>query len=202
MARDRFVEMQIKKIPQKYPLTAGGKALEISINVESGDTTLDFDTDEGYQLKIEDSSVIAVTIIAKNFYGSRHALETLSQIIVHDELYHEVKILNSVEIEDSPMFKHRGISMDTARNYYPVDVIKRTLNGLAIDKLNSFHWHITDSQSFPMVVKSHPDFTKYGAYSKNKVYTADDIKDIVKFGLSRGVKVIPELDAPAHVGEG
>lgn len=68
--------------------------------------------------------------------------------------------------------------------------------------LNFFKKIVNSSQSFPMVVKSHPDFTQYGAYSKKKVYTAEDIKDIVKFGRSRGVKVIPELDAPAHIGEG
>lgn len=111
MTRDRFVEMQLKKIPSKYPLTPGGKALEISVNIESGDMTLDLETDESYKLKIGDTitSDVAVTIIANNFYGVRHALETLSQLIVHDELNHDMKILHYVDIEDSPMFKHRGI---------------------------------------------------------------------------------------------
>lgn len=204
MASSRFLEMQLKKIPEKYPLTPGGKSIKISITAESEDLTLDYDTDESYQLNLDArfGSEVFVTISAKNFYGVRHALETLSQLIVHDDLNHEMKIIQYADIHDTPAFKHRGISMDTSRNFYPVDVIKRTLNGLAMDKMNSFHWHITDSQSFPMVIKSHPDFTRYGAYSPKKVYTAEDIKDIVKFGKSRGVKVIPEFDQPTHIGHG
>lgn len=45
-------------------------------------------------------------------------------------------------------------------------------------KLNVFHWHITDSQSFPLVLKSHPDLSNLGAYSRDKIYTADDVDDV------------------------
>lgn len=204
MARERFLEMQMKKIPQKYPLVPGGKAVEIEVIVENDDMKLDYDTIESYKLTVENLSPTEITIkiAAKTFYGARHAFETLSQMIIHDELNHEIKILSSVEIEDSPMFRHRGISLDTARNYYPVSFLKKTINGLAMDKLNSLHWHITDSQSWPMSVKSHPDFTLYGAYSAKKIYTAEDIKEIVKYGRARGIRIIPELDAPAHIGAG
>lgn len=204
MARTRFLEMQMKKIPEKYPLTPGGKSIKILITVESEDYTLDYDIDESYKLTVDAriGTEVSVIISAKTFYGARHALETLSQLIIHDELNNDLKIILYADIHDSPQFKHRGISMDTSRNYYSVDVIKKTLNGLAMDKMNSFHWHITDSQSFPMVVKSHPDFTRYGAYSPKKVYTAENIKEIVKFGKSRGIRVIPEFDQPTHIGHG
>lgn len=49
---------------------------------------------------------------------------------------------------------------------------------MAMVKLNTFHWHITDSQSFPLVLESHPDLSKLGAYSPHKVYTPQDIADV------------------------
>lgn len=73
---------------------------------------------------------------------------------------------------------------------------------MAMTKLNTFHWHITDSQSFPLILKSHPDLAQLGAYSPDKVYTADDVSEILDYAHIRGVRVLPEFDAPAHVGEG
>lgn len=73
---------------------------------------------------------------------------------------------------------------------------------MALVKMNVFHWHITDSQSFPMYLPSHPELSTDGAYSPHKIYTPSDIADIVAYAKKRGVQVIPEFDAPSHVGEG
>lgn len=73
---------------------------------------------------------------------------------------------------------------------------------MSLSKLNVFHWHVTDSHSFPLEVASQPQLSRYGAYSPEKVYSEQDVKDIVEYGKVRGVAVIPEFDAPAHVGEG
>lgn len=75
-------------------------------------------------------------------------------------------------------------------------------DAMAVVKLNTFHWHITDSASFPLEVKSQPELYKLGAYSPRKVYSHEDIVDIVEYGRVRGIRVMPEFDAPAHVGEG
>lgn len=92
--------------------------------------------------------------------------------------------------------------LDTSRNYFSVQSIKRTIHAMSLSKLNVFHWHVTDSHSFPLVVAGQPDLSKYGAYRPEKIYTAADVKEIVEYGRVRGVAVIPEFDAPAHVGEG
>lgn len=141
-------------------------------------------------------------ITATNFYGARNGLETLSQLIVYDNIRNEILIVGSVEITDEPKYPYRGLLMDTARNFFSLESIKRTLEGMAMVKLNSFHWHITDSHSFPFVMESQPELSKLGAYSPEKVYTKEDIDEIVKFGKARGIRVMPEFDAPAHVGEG
>lgn len=92
--------------------------------------------------------------------------------------------------------------LDTSRHFFSVDAIKRTLVGMSHSKLNRFHWHLTDSQSFPFVSKYYPELAKYGAYSSGEIYTHDDVKDIVNFAQVRGIQIIPEIDAPAHAGNG
>jgi hexosaminidase len=73
---------------------------------------------------------------------------------------------------------------------------------MAMVKMNIFHWHITDSGSFPMELKSHPNLSKSGAFSKDHIYKIEAIKEVVLFAKMRGVLVLPEFDAPAHVSEG
>ena len=68
--------------------------------------------------------------------------------------------------------------------------------------MNVFHWHITDSHSFPLEIKGIPELAEWGSYSKHQIYTQNDIKAIVEYARVRGVKVLPEFDAPAHVGNG
>jgi hexosaminidase len=196
--------MQRKKILIPNYQLKPGKKLRVSFAyIGTNNISLTYDTKEGYRLTVfEYNDEVLAEIYAENFYGARHALETLDQLIVFDDFNDELVILNRVEIEDQPRFKHRGISVDTSRNFYPVENIKRTIEGLAMVKMNTFHWHITDSQSIPIEFKSRPELTKLGAYSPDKVYKAAEIKDIVQFAKVRGVRVIPEFDTPAHVGEG
>lgn len=73
---------------------------------------------------------------------------------------------------------------------------------MSLVKLNRFHWHMTDSQSFPFVSQRYPDLSIYGAYSSKEVYTHDDVKEIVEFATVRGIQIITEIDAPAHAGNG
>ncbi|XP_059613001.1 chitooligosaccharidolytic beta-N-acetylglucosaminidase isoform X2 [Phlebotomus argentipes] len=201
--RQRFLDQVKAKVTKSHVLKRGGKKVVVEIVVNKEELTFNFDTDESYRLQVtEEVGNVAVKIVAPTYYGARHAVETLSQLIIYDDIRTELQLISDVTIEDAPAFKHRGISLDTSRNYYSVEAIKRTIDALAMVKLNTYHWHITDSHSFPVVIKSQPDLSDYGAYTPEKIYTAEDVRDIVKYARIRGVRVIPEFDAPAHVGEG
>ncbi|CAG9785408.1 unnamed protein product [Diatraea saccharalis] len=113
-----------------------------------------------------------------------------------------MQMVRDVKVTDKPVYPYRGLLLDTARNFYTVESIKNTIDAMASVKLNTFHWHITDSQSFPFESSRRPQLTKLGKLGANKVYTKEAIRDVVRFGLERGVRVLPEFDAPAHVGEG
>ncbi|XP_055687641.1 chitooligosaccharidolytic beta-N-acetylglucosaminidase-like isoform X2 [Lutzomyia longipalpis] len=201
--QQRFFDQIKAKVVKNHVLRHGGKKVMVDIAVDREDLTFDFNTDESYKVDVkEEDGNVGVKITAPTYYGARHGVETLAQLIVYDNIRTELQIPSSVNIEDAPVFKHRGISLDTSRNYFSVDAIKKTIDALAMVKLNTFHWHITDSHSFPVIIKSHPDLADYGAYTPEQIYTADDVRDVVRYARIRGVRVIPEFDAPAHVGEG
>ncbi|XP_031786714.1 chitooligosaccharidolytic beta-N-acetylglucosaminidase isoform X2 [Nasonia vitripennis] len=201
---DRLKE-NVKTLPGSKAIKKGyGLTINVDAQFDVTSAKLTLGTSEAYTIAIhqqEDGELIA-DVSGKNYFGVRHALETLSQLIVYDDLYGDVKIVRDVYIKDEPAFPYRGILLDTARNFMDKASILRTIEAMAMSKMNTFHWHITDSHSFPYVSRTWPKFSKYGAYTPDKIYTEQDIKEIVKFGLVRGVRVLPEFDAPAHVGEG
>lgn len=75
-----------------------------------------------------DKQKITVEIIAPNYFGARHGLETLSQLIVFDEFSKKYWIPKDIYVEDAPVYKHRGILMDTSRSFYSISSIKRTIS--------------------------------------------------------------------------
>jgi len=72
--------------------------------------------------------------------------------------------------------------IDTSRHFLPKTAILQIVDGLRISKLNILHIHFTDSDSFPLEVKSYPDITIEGAYSPEEIYTAKDVTEMIEYG--------------------
>ncbi|XP_057662875.1 probable beta-hexosaminidase fdl isoform X1 [Diorhabda carinulata] len=175
----------------------------IKINVSSEELRPTLQTDESYYISIEkNNKSVIVNIVSESYFGARHALETLSQLIWFDETSQNLQIYHGVEIKDKPAFPHRGLMVDTSRNFFPINKLLKVIDGMAANKLNVFHLHLTDSVSFPIVLPSNPWLAKYGAYSQKKTYTPDDIKGLIEYARIRGIRVILEIDSPSHVNEG
>ena len=119
-----------------------------------------------------------VNITSENYFGFRLALETLDQLIVLNDINEKLIMPTNVDIEDSPKYPYRGVMLDSARNFLSVNTIKRTIEAMAINKLNTLHWHLTDTQSFPFYSKSVPDLSLYGAYSPSRIYSEKDIENV------------------------
>ena len=98
-----------------------------------------------------------------------------------------------MKLEKTYIFRYRGLMLDTSRHYFSVEAIKRTLAGMSHAKLNRFHWHMTDSQSFPFVSKYYPELAAHGAYSERETYTSDDVKEVVAYAKLRGIQVESEF---------
>ncbi|KAF3453205.1 hypothetical protein FNV43_RR03644 [Rhamnella rubrinervis] len=100
-------------------------------------------------------------------------------------------------IIDQPRFSYRGLLIDTSRHYLPLLVIKHVIDSMTYSKLNVLHWHIVDTQSFPLEIPSYPKLWN-GAYSATERYTIEDAKEIVSYAQRRGINVLPEIDVPGH----
>lgn len=55
-------------------------------------------------------------------------------------------------IDDKPDYVWRGLMLDSSRHFLSIDAIKHTIDALMYNKMSVLHWHITDEDSFPMVV--------------------------------------------------
>jgi hypothetical protein len=100
---------------------------------------------------------------------------------------------------DRPWRPWRGLSLDTARHWLPVPALLSLVDGLAASKMNVLHWHFADAQSFPLQLASHPELARLGAWDADRTYSAGDVAVVVRHAAARGVRVVPELDMPAHV---
>ncbi|KPI94536.1 Beta-hexosaminidase subunit alpha [Papilio xuthus] len=149
--------------------------------------------DEKYRLNVSAVSVLT----SASVWGILRGLETFAQkfYISHD--MNELRINTSVVV-DFPAYAHRGLLLDTGRHYISVPNILLTLDAMTINKMNVFHWHIVDDQSFPYQSEKFPDLSLYGAYHSSMVYTKDDIARIVEYARLRGIRVLPEFDVPGH----
>ena len=146
--------------------------------------------DESYQLEIQSNKI---TINANSDLGAIHALETLLQLLQNNSNSY---YFPTATISDFPRFTWRGLMIDGARHFQPVDVIKRNLDAMAAVKMNVFHWHLTDDQGWRIELKNHPKLTQLA--SDGNYYTQEEIKNIVKYADERGIMVVPEIDVPGH----
>ncbi len=100
-------------------------------------------------------------------------------------------------VVDAPDLEHRGIMIDSSRHYLSVEMVKQTIDSLMYNKMNVLHWHIVDEDYFPLVVPDLPGLASAGAHD-NQTYSPQQVQDVVLYAMKRGVRVIPEIDSPAH----
>lgn len=156
--------------------------------------------DEAYWLTVTPR---AITIAAADARGLFWGVQTLRQLL---PLQQEVPpAIPAVSIEDAPRYAWRGVMLDTARHFYPVDFIKQQIDLMSYYKFDVFHWHLTDDQGWRIQIKRYPKLTSVGAWRKEAdgsryggFYTQDQIRDVVAYARERNVMVVPEIEMPGH----
>ena len=164
------------------------------------------------------------TVKASGLNGVLYALETMKQMLPV-EIYtgspatDATWTLPYMKIQDKPRFGYRGMHLDVSRHFFDVDQVKKYLDIMAIHKLNTFHWHLTDDQGWRIEIKKYPELTQKGSIRKETVkghrkanlgydgipygegmwYTQDQIREVVAYAASKGIRVIPEIDLPGHM---
>lgn len=86
--------------------------------------------------------------------------------------------------------------IDTSRHFLPMTTVRRAIDSIAFSKLNVLHWHIIDEDAFPMQVPTVPELSEYG--SVGGLISPADIRSIIDYAKDRGIRVVPEIDTPAH----
>ncbi|HWE85118.1 MAG TPA: family 20 glycosylhydrolase [Terracidiphilus sp.] len=164
---------------------------ELTIQVAGPDGAIQgVDEDESYKLDVRAG---AANLAAATDVGAIHGLETFLQLVT---ISNGACRLPAVTIDDAPRFPWRGFMLDVSRHFEPIDVVKRTLDGMAVAKLNVFHWHLSDDQGFRAESKKFPKFTEVA--SDGLYYTQDQMREVVAYARARGIRVVPEFDMPGH----
>ena len=167
---------------------AGSVIQTLAVTVSSVNETLDRGINESYTLAVTGQ---VATARAGTVYGALHAMETFAQIV-------QLGLLtDNLHVVDSPLWTHRGLMVDTARRFLPIPLLENLIDGLSYSKMNVLHLHLTDEPAVRFESKVYPELT---AGLGQAFYTQDQLASLVAYAKSRGVRVVPELDVPAHSG--
>ncbi len=146
--------------------------------------------DESYALTV---TPVQAVLRAATVQGALHGLATLQQLLQSDA---SGWYLPAVTIQDRPRFPWRGLMIDPCRHWQPMQVIKRTIDGMALVKLNVLHLHLTEDQGFRIESKRFPRLHELG--SDGLYFTQDEMREIIAYATERCIRVVPEFDMPGH----
>lgn len=169
---------------------------------------------EEYSLRIHAKGIeIRGGEYAGVFNGIQSLLQLLSPEIYAKKINFPTEV-PLVEIKDAPQYSYRGLLLDVARTFQPVNEVKRVIDYMAYCKLNKLHFHLVDSPGWRLELKKYPHIAsvggfrggdsplhpiygnfdqKYGGY-----YTQEELRDIVAYASQRNIEIIPEIDMPGH----
>lgn len=195
--------------------SSAGNSENIKLEI---DNTID--NTEGYKLSVKyDAIVISGKTNIGVFYGIQSLRQLLPAEIENSDNEITALTIPAVEIRDSPRYKYRGMHLDVGRHFFPVASVKKYIDLIAMHKMNSFHWHLTEDQGWRVEIKKYPKLTEVGGFrkgtaiglagTKNLPYTYDDvryggfytqeeIKEVVAYAGARHITVIPEIELPGH----
>lgn len=176
---------------------------------------------EGYIIDISDKKI---NLVAPDAAGLFYAFESLKQLLPAG-FYSKSASQGSnwtapaVHILDYPRFAYRGMHLDVSRHFFPTSFIKKYLDLLARYKINTFHWHLTDSHGWRLEIKQYPKLTAVGAWRADRkdipmidakptgrdepatyggYYTQQEVKEIIQYAKDRFITIIPEIEMPGH----
>ena len=199
------------------------KPRSIELRLDEQEATLGA---EGYRIS---SSPDGVRIIAAQPAGLFYGVQTLRQLLPVSAFDKKVKLgegwsVPGCEIVDRPRFGWRGMHLDESRHFFGGKFVREYIDWLAVHKMNTFHWHLTDDGGWRIEIKKYPKLTDIGAWREEQpvewsyqglkflgkssgkklyggFYTQKEIKDIVKYAADRFITIVPEIEMPGHSTE-
>jgi hexosaminidase len=193
----------------KVPVTTGTSPAKNSIFVTIG-TASDYQdaagrtSYEGYSIDVTSKGIVITGASPLGvWWGTRSILQ---QGVLSDS-----KLTLGSAI-DTPGWGIRGTFIDAGRHYYPPDFIIDLCGYLSFFKQNTFHLHLSDSVTVNPDISHEQQLNDYSAFRlnspspvvegllqlANESYTEADFENIQQSCVSRGVTIIPEIEAPGH----
>ncbi|UDQ99210.1 beta-N-acetylhexosaminidase [Lentisphaerota bacterium WC36G] len=177
--------------------------------------------EEGYILEVTPKNVVIKASTAKGAFYATQSLRQMLPVSMEKEVLNITAIkIPAVKIADEPRFKWRGMMLDSCRHFTEVSDIKKIIDLMAMYKMNTFHWHLTEDQGWRLAIDKYPLLTEKGAFRKDTLlthnrtlgkkdakwagksygnfYSKEEAKDIVKYAAERFITVIPEIELPGH----
>ncbi len=224
-----FKQAAVLKLAQQFSTQmeiVSGMKLQVK-NIENRDSinaiifqSITESNPEAYKLFVSPKTIRIQSQAANGFF---YGLQTLYQLLP-TEIYGKSKIqqvkwtASCVTISDSPRFAYRGLHLDVCRHFFSIEFIKKYIDAMAIHKLNTFHWHLTDDQGWRIEIKKYPKLTQIGSKRDETIvgyyferfpqlydgkpcggfYTQDEAREIVAYAAERFITVIPEIEMPGH----
>ncbi|WP_143306332.1 beta-N-acetylhexosaminidase [Chitinophaga vietnamensis] len=165
--------------------------------------------EEGYTLQVKPG---VITIAAPTSTGVFYGIQSLRQLVAANGNAYTIA---AIEVKDKPRFAWRAFMLDEGRYFKGGEVVKRLLDEMALLKMNTFHWHLTDDQGWRIEIRKYPLLTKVGGRRDSSqigtwnsrtwdhqvhqgFYTQEQIREIVQYAAARHIKVIPEIEMPGH----
>jgi len=195
-AADRFVELMARTGGPALTVTAGGK---VRFERVAGLPA------EAYRLTAD---ATGATIRASDDAGLFYGAVTLWQLAGAGEA---APFIPAVTIDDAPRFAWRGLMLDSARHFQSPAFVKRLIDAMATNKLNTLHWHLVDDQGWRIEVPKYPRLTSISAWRRPATapgapalpvtggfYTRAQIREIVSYAAARGITIVPEIEMPGH----
>lgn len=168
---------------------------------------------EGYSLTVRPENIVVKAAQGNGIFYGLQSVYQLMPVTNNGSVSNGIIAIPAVTILDQPRFSWRGLMLDVGRYYYSVEFIKKFIDYMALHKLNTFHWHLTEDHGWRIEIKKHPRLTQVGAWregtqvnSRQQIdyrphggfYTQEQIKEVVAYAAKRYVNIIPEIEMPGH----
>jgi hexosaminidase len=193
---DRAAERFLRQLSRQTAILLAGKpsaakrAVLVIHTDHASKQIQELGEDESYILEV---SATGARLTAPTPLGTLHGLQTFLQLV---DVSPDGFAAPAVTINDKPRFPWRGLMIDSARHFVPLDVLRRNIDGLEAVKMNIFHWHLSENQGFRIESKKFPKLHEMG--SDGLYYTQDEVHDLIEYARDRGIRVVPEFDVPGH----
>lgn len=213
---DKDLKVEAQYLAEILSLSTG-KEIQFADNKGNINLIIDssLESDEAYILSADYNKV---KISGKTAKGVFYGIQSLRQLIQKKALCENESAIASIPatlITDAPRYAYRGMHLDVARHFFSVDFIKRYIDILAMHKMNSFHWHLTEDQGWRIEIKKYPKLTEVGAWRNGTIvgnypgsendnlkyggyYTQEEVKEVIAYAAKNHITVIPEIELPGH----